>query len=56
MRHLIEPKDGIYVKRYGFLSFTKKMGRHASRVARNLSNKYSRKFLDTAKKSTTDAI
>ena len=39
----------IYVKGSGFLSFTKNMGTH-------LSNKYSQKLLDTAKKSTTDAI
>ena len=35
----------VYVKGYGFLSF-----------AKNMSNKYSRKRLDSAKKSTTDAI
>ena len=39
----------IYVKEYGFLFFTKNMGTH-------LSNKYSKKLLDSAKKSTTDAI
>ena len=44
MRHSIEPRDRIYVKGYGFLSF-----------AKNLSNKYSQKIIDTAKKSTTDA-
>ena len=49
MRYSIEPKDRIYVKGYGFLSFAKNMGTH-------LSNKYSQKLLDTAKKSTTDAI
>ena len=49
MRCSIEPKDRIYVKRYGFLSFAKNMGK-------NLSNKYSQKLLDTAKKSTTNAI
>ena len=49
MRYSIEPRDRIYVKGNGFLSFTKKMGK-------NLSNKYSQKFLDTAKKSTTNAI
>ena len=38
----------IYVKGYGFLSFAKNMGE-------NLSNKYGRKLLDSAKKSTTDA-
>ena len=49
MRYSIEPKDRIYVKGYGFLSFAKNMGK-------NLSNKYSKNLLDTAKKSTTDAI
>ena len=47
MRYSIEPR--IYVKGYGFLSFAKNMGK-------NLSNKYSQKLLDSAKKSTTDAI
>ena len=49
MRYSIEPKDRIYVKGHGFLSFAKSMGK-------NVSNKYSRKLLDTAKKSTIDAI
>ena len=49
MRYSIEPRDRIYVKRYGFLSFAKNMGK-------SLSNKYGLKFLDSAKKSTTDAI
>ena len=49
MRHLIEPKDRIYVKGYGFLSFAKNM-------SKNLSNKYCQKLFDTAKKSTKDAI
>ena len=49
MRYPIEPKDRIYVKGYGFLSFAKNMGK-------NPSNKYSQKLLDTAKKSRTDAI
>ena len=39
----------IYVKGYGFLSFAKNMGK-------SLSNKYGQKLLDSAKKSTTDAI
>ena len=56
MRYSIEPKDRIYVKGYGFLSFAKNMGRHANKVAKSLSNKYSQKLLDSAKKSTTDAI
>ena len=45
----IEPRDRIYVKGYGFLSFAKNMGK-------SLSNKYGQKLLDSAKKSTTDAI
>ena len=49
MRYSIEPRDRIYVKGYGFLSFAKNIGK-------NLSNKYGRKLLDSAKKSTTDAI
>ena len=49
MRYSIEPRDRIYVKVYGFLSFAKNIGK-------NLSNKYGLKFLDSAKKSTTDAI
>ena len=49
MRYSIEPRDRIYVKGYGFLSFAKNIGK-------NLSNKYGKKNIDTAKKSTTDAI
>ena len=49
MRCSIEPKDRIYVKGYGFLFFAKNMGE-------SLSNKYSQKLPDTAKKSTADAI
>ena len=49
MRYSIEPRDRIYVKGYGFLSFAKNMGK-------NLSNKYSQKLLDNAKKFPTDPI
>ena len=42
MRYSIEPRD---VKGYGFMSF-----------AKNMSNKYGKKLVDTAKKSATDAI
>ena len=49
LRNSIEPRDIIYVKRYGFLSFAKNMGK-------DLSNKFGQKLLDSAKKSTTDAI
>ena len=39
----------IYVKGYEFLSFAKSMGK-------SLSNKYGQQLLDSAKKSTADAI
>ena len=38
-----------WTKRYGFLSFAKNIGK-------SLSNQYGQKHLDSAKKSTTDAI
>ena len=44
-RYSIEPRDRVYVKGYGFMSFT-----------RSISNKYGKKLVDTAKKSATDAI
>ena len=49
MRYSIEPRDRIYVKRYGFLYFAKNMGK-------SLSNKYVQKLLDGAKKSTADTM
>ena len=49
MRYSVEPKDRIYVKRYGFLSFANNMGIQ-------LSSKYGQKLVDNAQKSTTDAI
>ena len=49
IRYSTEPRDRIYVKGYGFLSFAKNMGK-------NLSNKYGQKLLDIAKKSITDTI
>ena len=45
MRYSIEPRDRVYVKGYGFMSF-----------ARSMSNKYGKKLVDTATKSATDAI
>ena len=41
MYYSIEPRDRLYVKGYGFLSFAKNIGK-------NLSNKYSKKLLDSA--------
>ena len=55
MRYSIE-LDRIFVKGYGFLSFAKNMGTHATKLAKSLSNKYGQNLLDNAKKSTTDVI
>ena len=49
MRYSIEPTERRYVKGHGFLSFARNIGK-------NISNKYGRKLVDTAKKSETDAI
>ena len=49
MTYSIEPRHRIYVKEYGFLSFSKNVGK-------SLSNKYGGKLFDSAKKSLTDAI
>ena len=49
MRQPIEPRERIYVKEYGFLSFAKNIGK-------SLINKYGQKLLDSAKKSTADAM
>ena len=56
MRYSIEPKERRHVKRYGFLSFARNIGTHAAKVAKNISDKYSQKLVDTTKKSATDAI
>ena len=49
MRYSIEPRDRIYVKGYGFLSFAKNM-------SKSLSNKYGQKLVDSAKTSKMDTI
>ena len=55
MRYTIEPRDRIYVKGNGFLSFVKNIGAHATKITKNMSNKYSQNLI-VIKKSKTDAI
>ena len=43
MRYSTEPRDRIYLKGCGFLSFAKNKGK-------SLSNKYGQKLFDSAKK------
>ena len=48
MRYSIEPRERRNVKGYGFLSFARNTGTHGTKVAKNMSNKYSQKLADTA--------
>ena len=52
----VEPRERRYVKGYGFLSFARSMGTHATKLTKSLSNKYGQKFADSAKKYATDAF
>ena len=55
MRYSIEPRDRRYVKDYRFLYFAENIGKHATKVTKNvgknISNKYSQKLVDCAIKS-----
>ena len=53
MRYSVEPRDRRCVKGDGFLSFAKDICKN---IGENISNKYSQKLVDSAKKSETDAI
>ena len=52
-RYPIQPRDRIFVKGYGSLSFAKNMGKN---FGKNVSSKYSQKILAHAKQSATDAL
>ena len=57
MRYSHQPRDRIFVKGYGHLSFAKNMAKNTvENISKNLSSKYSQKLLHHAKKSTTDAL
>ena len=51
MRYSIKPRGKRYGKGYGFLSFARNLGTHATKVAKNLNNKYGQKLADSAKKN-----
>ena len=56
-RYSVQPRDQIFVKGYGFFSFAKNMGKNIDKnISRILSYKYSKKLLDHAKQSPTDAF
>ena len=56
MRYSIEPRERRYVKGYGFLSFARNLSTYATKVAKNLDNKYGQKLADSAKTYATDAL
>ena len=57
IRYSVQPRDRIFVKGYGFLSFAKNMGRNIGKnISNNLSSTYSQKIFDHAEKSATEAL
>ena len=64
IRYSVQPRDQIFPKGYGSLSFAKNRGKNIGKnINKNLSRKYSpsilamsKKLLDHAEQSTTDAF
>ena len=56
-RCLVQARDQIFVKGYGFLSFAKNINRNIGKnISKSLIGKYSKKLIDHAKKSATDTF
>ena len=56
-RYSVQPRDPIFVKGHGFLSFAKNMGKNIVKsISKNLGSKYNQKPLDNAKQSATVAL
>ena len=57
IRYSVQPRDQIFVKSYGFLSFAINMSKNiGTSIAKNLSGIYSQKLLDHSKQSATDPL
>ena len=55
IRYSVDPRDQIFVKDYGFLSFAKNMSQDIGKnISKNLIVKYSQKLLDHPKPSPSD--
>ena len=53
----VQPRDQIFVKGYGFLSFARNMERNVGKnISQKLSSKCSQKLLDHANQSDTAAL
>ena len=61
MSNSFQLSDQIFVKGYGFFTFTKDMGRSSGRssgknIIKTLSSEYSQELLDHGKQSVTDSL
>ena len=57
MHQSFQPRDRIFVKDYGFLSFAKNIGKNIGKdLRKSSSSKYSQEFVDHAKQSATDIL
>ena len=55
--YLVQPRDQIFVKGYGFLSYAKSMGKNMGKnISKNVIGRYSKKIFDHAKQPATDAF
>ena len=56
-RNSVQPRDQIFLKGYGFLSYAKNMDRNIGKnISKSLSSKCTQKILDHAKQSATDVL
>ena len=56
-RYLSQPRDQMFVKGYGFLSFAKNMSRIIGKnISKNLNSKFNERLLDHTKQLATDAL
>ena len=56
-RSSVQPRDRIFLKSYGVLSFAKNIGRNIGKnTSKNLRIKYSQKLLDHTKEFATDEL
>ena len=57
IHYSVQPRDRIFVKGYGFCSFSKNVGKNIGKIiSKNLSGKYSEKLLHHRKQSASDAL
>ena len=57
MHYSVQPRDRIFVKGYGFLSFAKSMSKNIGKtISKRVSGKYSQERLDHARQSLADRL